>query len=160
MDELKLFSDGSVHAQSKIGYGAYLAVSNLGLALESLRAQVKVRRFAETSSTKLELQTILWALREAASLDHKLTVYTDSQNIIELPGRRERYEQSDYRAKNNKRLNNYELYRDYFSMIDLLDCTFVKVSGHRTATKKNALDRIFTLVDRAARNALRQSTTK
>jgi hypothetical protein len=62
MDELMLLTDGSVNIQSKIGYGAYLAVSERGLSLDSLRTRVKVRRFEHTSSTKLELQTLLWAL--------------------------------------------------------------------------------------------------
>ena len=52
-----LFADGSVNTQSDIGYGAYLAVSERGLSLNSLRTHVKVRRFEHTSSTKLELQT-------------------------------------------------------------------------------------------------------
>ena len=39
----------------------------------------------------------------------KVIVYTDSQNTIGLKGRRERFEQNDYRSKRNKRLNNYVL---------------------------------------------------
>ncbi len=68
MDELMLFTDGSVNAQSNIGYGAYLAVSESGLPLDLLRARVKVRRFEHTSSTKLELQTLLWALGDIQAL--------------------------------------------------------------------------------------------
>jgi len=59
-----LFTDGSVNTQSNIGYGAYLAVSERGLSLNSVRTSVKVRRFEHTSSTKLELQTLLWALND------------------------------------------------------------------------------------------------
>ena len=89
MQDLILLSDGSVHAQSKIGYGAYLAVPEPGLSLEELRSQVRVRRFTQTSSTKLELQTLLWALSDLHFLGGKVMIYTDSQNIINLPGRRE-----------------------------------------------------------------------
>ncbi|MBU0755669.1 MAG: ribonuclease H, partial [Planctomycetes bacterium] len=64
MDELILLTDGSVNARSKIGYGAYLAVSEVGLSLDLLKRRVKVRRFEHTSSTKLELQILLWALSE------------------------------------------------------------------------------------------------
>jgi hypothetical protein len=45
MDELMLLTDGSVNTQSNIGYGAYLAVSEHGLSLDSMRTRVKVRRF-------------------------------------------------------------------------------------------------------------------
>jgi len=155
MDELKLFADGSVNAQSRIGYGAYLAVSECGLSLDALRTRVKVRRFEHTSSTKLELQTLLWALNDIQVLGRKVIVYTDSQNTLGLQGRRDRFEQNDYRSKKNKRLNNYELYQEFFSMIDQLDCELVKVCGHPGSNQKNDIDMVFTLVDRASRNALR-----
>ena len=41
MGELKLFTDGSVAAQSNIGYGAYLVVSEHGLSLDTLRSLMK-----------------------------------------------------------------------------------------------------------------------
>ena len=156
MDELILFTDGSVNTQSNIGYGAYLAVSERGLSLDSLRTRVKVRRFEHTSSTKLELQTLLWALSDIHALEGKVTVYTDSQNIMGLQERRDRFEQSDYRSKKNKRLNNYELYQEFYRMTDHLDCKLVKVRGHQASNQKDDIDRLFTLVDRASRNALRE----
>jgi ribonuclease HI len=155
MDELILLTDGSVNAQSKIGYGAYLAVSERELSLDSLRTRVKVRRFEHTSSTKLELQTLLWALSDIQALGCKVIVYTDSQNIMGLQGRRDRFEQNDYRSKNNMRLNNYELYQEFYRMIDQLDCELVKVHGHQVSNQKTDIDRLFTLVDRASRKALR-----
>ncbi len=149
MYELILLTDGSVNAQSHIGYGAYLAVSERGVPLDSVRARVKVRRFEHTSSTKLELQTLLWALSDIQVLGSRVTVYTDSQNIMGLQGRRDRLEK-------NKRLNNYELYQEFYRMIDQVDCSFVKVRGHHVSNQKNDIDRLFTLVDRASRNALRE----
>ena len=150
-----LFTDGSVDTQSKIGYGAYLSVSEHGLSLDSLRECVKVRRFEHTSSTKLELQTLLWALKDIQTLESKVTVYTDSQNIMGLPGRRERFEQNSYRSKKGRLLNNYELYQEFYRMTDQLKCRFVKVRGHQVSSQKDDIDRLFTLVDRASRNALR-----
>jgi len=155
VDELMLFTDGSVNTQSKIGYGAYLAVSEDGLSLDSLRERVKVKRFEQTSSTKLELQTLLWALKDIQALGGKVIVYTDSQNIMGLPGRRERFEQNSYRSKKGRLLNNYELYQEFYRVTDQLKCRFVKVRGHQVSNQKDDIDRLFTLVDRASRNALR-----
>jgi ribonuclease HI len=155
MDELILLTDGSVNTQSKIGYGAYLAVSERELSLDSLRTRVKVRRFEHTSSTKLELQTLLWALRDIQALGRKVIVYADSQNIMGLQGRRDRFEQNDYRSKKNIRLKNYELYQEFYRMTDQLDCELVKVRGHQVSNQKDNIDRLFTLLDRASRNALR-----
>ncbi|NOR11023.1 MAG: ribonuclease H [Desulfovibrionaceae bacterium] len=156
MDELILLTDGSVNTQSHIGYGAYLAVSEREVPLDSVRARVKVKRFENTSSTKLELQTLLWALSDIQVLARRVTVYTDSQNIMGLQGRRDRLEKNSYFSKKNKRLNNYELYQEFYRMIDQVDCSFVKVRGHHVSNQKNDIDRLFTLVDRASRNALRE----
>jgi ribonuclease HI len=156
MDELILLTDGSVNPQSNIGYGAYLAVSERLLSLDSLRSCVKVRRFEHTSSTKLELQTLLWALSDIQALGSKVIVYTDSQNILGLQERRDGFEQNDYRSKKNKRLNHYKLYQEFYRMIDQLDCELVKVRGHQVSNQKDDIDRLFTLVDRASRNALRE----
>jgi ribonuclease HI len=155
MNELMLFTDGSVNTHSKIGYGAYLAVSERGLSVDSLRRRVKVRRFEHTSSTKLELQTLLWALGDIQALGNRVIVYTDSQNIMGLQERRDRLEQNDYRSKKNKRLKNYALYQEFYRMTDQLDCEFVKVRGHQVSNQKDDVERVFTLVDRASRNALR-----
>jgi len=156
MDELKLFTDGSVDTQSNIGYGAYLVVSQHGLPLDTLRSHVKVRRFENTSSAKLELQTLLWALSKIQDLGSRVIVYTDSQNIIGLPGRRDRLEQNDYRSKKNRRLSHCELYQEFYRRVDQLDCEFVKVHGHRVSNQKDDIDKLFSLVDKVSRHALRR----
>jgi ribonuclease HI len=155
MGEVMLFIDGSVNTKTNIGYGAYLAVFDHDLSSDSLRKRVKVRRFDHTSSTKLELQTILWAISDIQALASGVTVYTDSQNIMGLQGRRERFEKNDYRSKKNNRLNNFELYQEFSKMTDQLEIEFVKVPGHQGSNQKDDIDRFFTLVDRASRKALR-----
>jgi ribonuclease HI len=155
MEKLMLLTDGSVNNHSNIGYGAYLAVPECGLSFDSLKTRVKVRAFENTSSTKLELQTLLWALSDIQALGSRVIVYTDSQNIMSLQGRRDQFEQNDYRSKNNMRLNNYELYQEFYRMTDQLNCEFVKVLGHQVSKQKDDIDMLFTLVDRASRNAMR-----
>jgi ribonuclease HI len=156
MNKLMLFIDGSVHAQTKIGYGAHLVVAAHEPLSDSLTKQVNVKRFEHTSSTKLELQTLLWVFDKIDVSGRKLIVYTDSQNIIGLPERRARLEQNDYRTRNHKRLNHYELYQEFYRVFDAMDCEFVKVKGHKTSNHKDDIDRLFTLVDRASRMALRE----
>jgi ribonuclease HI len=123
---LHIFTDGSVHTQSKVGYGAYLVVADLVTPIASLQDAVKVKRFEQTSSTRLELQTLLWALSETIALsdaaDITVTVYTDSKNIMNLPSRRARLEQNDYFSSKNKRLNHYELYQQFYRLNSRLNC--------------------------------------
>lgn len=162
MLHLRIFTDGSVNTQLKVGYGAYLVVSDMSASMDLLKDTVNVKRFEQTSSTKLELQTVLWSLEEVMTMAHEndmmLTVYTDSQNIVGLPTRRVRLEQSNYYSAKNRRLNNYELYQEFYRLTARLNCAFVKVAGHQISSRKNEIDKLFSLVDRASRHALRKDT--
>ena len=155
MDKLLLFIDGSVNTALNIGYGAYLAVDEHEFSTESFVPKINLKRFDDTSSTKLELQTLLWALAELEGIGKKIIVYTDSQNIIRLPGRRSVLEQNNYYSFKKKLLNNHVLYRRFYQIIDHLDCDLVKVQGHQPSGHKDDLDRLFALVDRASRKALK-----
>lgn len=154
--ELLLFTDGSVNPKLNFGYGAYLAVSKTEIRTDDLTQLVKLKRFDETTSVKLELQTLLWALYEVRNFNGKINVYTDSQNILGLPERRERLEKSDFYSKQNKRITNWELYQDFYLLTDELNIEIKKVTGHKKTNKKDSIDRLFTIVDRASRNALRE----
>lgn len=156
MDKLLLFTDGSVNTQVNVGYGAYLAVCEHEILLDGLEKRVKVKRFDDTSSTKLELQTLIWALDQIQGSTRKVIVYTDSQNIIGLLGRRNGLEQNNYRTGKSKLLNNHKLYREFYKIMDQLDCELVKVKGHLSSIQKSDIDRLFTFVDRGSRKALKE----
>ncbi|WMN11016.1 RNase H family protein [Marivirga salinae] len=150
-----LFIDGSVNNQLKVGCGAALVIDETQLSEIELKERIKIKKFNNTSSTKLELQTLIWALNELDDRVRKVVVYTDSQNIVGLPARREALEKADYHSKKGKLLNHYELYSAFFKIMDDLECEFVKVEGHQASKNKDDYDKIFTLVDRAARKASR-----
>ena len=151
--QLMLFTDGSVNPQLRIGYGAYLVCPEGGGSSNSLADYIRLRLFVETTSTKLELQTLLWALSEITAAE--IISYTDSQNIAGLNSRRKALEENDYYAKNGKRLKNHKLYKQFYKFTDDLNITFSKVKGHTPSNKKSDIEKIFSLVDRASRNALR-----
>lgn len=157
MDIVFLFIDGSVNTKSKIGYGAYLAVPEIDTSSDLLRQQVKIRRFENTSSTRLELETFLWALKEIRRSASKIIIHTDSQNIMTLKDRRERLEKNNYLSAKNRPLKNSDLYIEFYKMTDSVNCDFVKVKGHKVSCKKDKIDDFFTLVDRESRKALRKS---
>lgn len=154
-NSLFLFTDGSVNTKSDIGFGAYLLVPENELFSDGLQSKVKLKRFENTSSTKLEIQTVLWALSEVGDFEGKIILYTDSQNIIGLPGRRERLEKNNYYSKQNRLITNWELYQAFYRLTDVLNIEINKVSGHKKTSTKDNIDKLFTLVDRATRNAVR-----
>ena len=98
---LFVFTDGSVDVKTGIGYGACLIVPNLDTPLKKLKECVQVKRFENSSSTRMELEALLWALTYIPNHRDKIEIYTDSQNIIGLPGRRKRLEKAGYCNKNN-----------------------------------------------------------
>jgi len=159
MNEILLFTDGSVNPQLKIGYGAYLIVWADEFEKGIIRQDVQLKRFENTSSTKLEVQTLLWALKEVQTLNIKVIVYTDCQNILGLKERRKRFEENDYMTGKNKKIANHELYKEFYNITDRLDCDFIKVKGHKVKNEKDEIDKLFTLVDKASRNALRTDSS-
>ena len=155
--QIYLFTDGSVNPQSGIGFGAYLLLDKLEFFHTKLEKKIKIKKFENTSSTKLELETFLWALSDMNLKNFKIIVYTDCQNTIGLNGRREHFENNNYMTAKGRQIKNHELYRDFFKRLDTVECEFIKIKGHKKTSMKNEIDEIFTLVDRATRKALREN---
>ncbi len=155
-NKIYVFTDGSVDPVSKVGYGASLVTTSLDDSIEMLQELLKVKRFENTSSTKLEIQTLLWVLEEIIPFSGELFIYTDSQNIVKLLDRQGRLEKNNFHTKQNRLINNSELYQDFFRLINEMDIRIVKIRGHNKTRLKDYIDKIFTLVDRASRKALRE----
>ena len=156
MKNIKLFTDSSVNPQEKIGFGAYLLLEENEISFEEMKKNIKIKRFENTSSTKLELQTLLWSLEEINE-NIIIEVYTDCQNIIGLQDRREKLEKNNFHSTSGKLMNNHELYKEFFKKVDELNLTFIKVKGHKKNSLKDEIDTIFNLVDKASRSALREN---
>lgn len=167
MNSFALFTDVSLNPQFKVGIGGYLFVpmsflENEPHAIEQgeVSAQLEIKRFTETSSTKLEVQTVVWALdhlrgKLVGSAGWNLAVYTDSQCIAGLRGRRAGLEQSDFIAKRSGQpLTHAALYRDFYSAYDQQCFELIKVSGHSRTSSHDTVQRIFSYVDRGVRKAL------
>jgi ribonuclease HI len=167
MNSIALFTDVSVNPQRKLGVGGYLLVPVSFLEHEphdieqgALSARLHIRRFAETSSTRLEVQTVLWALEElreglTGSAPGSLRIYTDSQCVARLVSRRAGLIDSDFIAKRSGRLlTNTLLYRAFYAAYDQLGFQLIQVPGHARADTHDTVQRIFSYVDREVRNAL------
>ena len=157
MKKIKLFTDSSVNPQEKIGFGSFLILEEKKISFEDMKKDIKIKRFENTSSTKLELQTFLWALDEINDKNIIIEVYTDCQNIIGLQDRREKLEKNNFYSSSGKLMNNHQLYKDFFEKTDELNLTFIKVKGHKKNSLKDEIDTIFNLVDKASRSALREN---
>lgn len=163
-EQLLIFTDASVDPELKAGFGAYLAITESELDMDdgtdTLRGKLKIKPFTAAQPTQLEIETVLWALRDVMTQPDSpagaITLYTDSQSIINLPRRRSRLEQSGFTAASGKALNHAALYRAFYQLHDRAGFRLVKLKGHGKRAGKTQLDRVFSLVDQAARRALRE----
>ena len=135
MQKIKLFTDSSLGPYNKIGFGAYLILNDENESLEELNEHIKIKRFENTSSSKLELQTLLWALDEIADNNISIEIYTDCQDIIGLENRRKKLEKNHFYSTSGKLMNNHDLYKDFYLKLDELSLSFIKVNERNTLIK-------------------------
>ena len=167
MNSFALFSDVSSNPQQKCGVGAYLLVPASYLEnaphdidRADISAILRFKRFADTSSTKLEVQTVLWALENfqtecSGSDPGSLQVFTDSQCLAGLPGRRAGLEANRFLSRRSGQLlTNASLYQAFYAACDKLGFELVKVAGHSRACSRDTVQQIFSCVDQEARRAL------
>ncbi len=166
-NKIALFTDISLNSKEKTGFGSFLIapesdIENDKETLDLARKNVKLKKFKSSSSVKLEIETLLWAIEELlknykqVDLSGNLSIYTDSQCIVDLPERRLKLESSGFKSLGkNKKLNNTELYRKFYQYKDKLQFKIFKIKGHSKLSAKDFLHKFFTLVDRASRKALR-----
>lgn len=160
MKNIKLFVDGSLNPQTKIGYGAYLLLDDDTIYSDDLKTKLVLKRFENTSSTKLEVQTFLWSIKDIDCKDYFINVYTDCQNLITLPSRREKLESNNYYTSKGKLMKNHELYKEFYLLMDKYNCNLIKVKGHKKNSLKNEIDKIFNIVDKVSRETLRVNIYK
>ncbi len=163
-----LFTDASVNSQLKRGVGGYLILpatiletSPSSIEKADIIGRLVLRRCAGVGSTQMEIRTIIWALEDYQSTltgsgHEELSVYTDSQCIADLSRRRSGLENKNYIGKKtNGEIKNATLYRKLYSLYDELNMNVVKVAGHSRVASHDTVHRIFSIVDREVRKALR-----
>lgn len=156
-----LFTDVSLNPKQKTGLGAYLVVSHALLDIQpdnidtlTIIDKIVFRNFTDTSSTKLELQTALWAIQDYMKKKGKaaFTLYTDSQCISGLMKRRYKLETNNYFSKRtNALLKHALLYKSFYALSDTLGFNVEKVTGHMPSHLHNTVHRIFSYVDKEVR---------
>ncbi len=167
MNNFALFTDVSLNPQRRLGIGAYLLLPLSFLENEpdsieqvDVAARLKFKRFTETSSTKLEVQTVLWGVKDSheemtGSARGSLQIYTDSQCVAGLLRRRAGLTGSGFISKRSGvPLAHAPLYREFYEAFDQHGFSLNKVSGHSRASSHDTVHRIFSYVDREVRKAL------
>ena len=168
MNRFALFTDVSLNPRLKLGVGAFLLVPASflevppqGIERSEINKYLMLQRIENTSSTRLEVQTVLLGLENyqkliKASGTGKLRIYTDSQCVAGLLKRRPALEVNDFLSKKtNSLLRNAVLYKRFYELFDELGFEIIKVSGHSRAGSRDTIDCIFSSIDVKARKELK-----
>lgn len=163
-----LFTDASVNSQLKRGVGGYLFLPAVlleagpdSIEKADIIGRMVLHRCTGAGSTQMEIRTIVWALEDyqnavTGSPHGQLSVYTDSQCVADLSRRRSGLENKNYISKKtNSEIMNASLYRKLYSLYDELNMNVIKVAGHSRVASHDTVHRIFSIVDREVRKALR-----
>ncbi|TLD40640.1 MAG: hypothetical protein JETT_3103 [Candidatus Jettenia ecosi] len=171
--DFAIFIDSSYNPERRLGVGGFLCIPNCSdevlenkNVLEELYSPdaVKTRIVEHTTNTRLELQTLLWAL-ESLKLDTEtktygemgsITVYTDCRTAVDLLRRRKRLESVHYLSKRKGTiLENADIYKSIFTLYDQFSPKLVWIKGHTPGKDRVGIQKIFSEVDRLVRNLLR-----
>jgi ribonuclease HI len=163
-----IFTDASFDADSGQGIGACITLnqSDWQKTADAANLPIHTKVFRQKTIARLELITALWALEQFES-EHKTVVsgsvllITDCKSIADLPQRRKKLEAGGFQSRRTSLpLTNADLYRKFFDAYDKLHPTILWIEGHSPSGKRGDLQRIFSRVDRAARQALRKHRKK
>ena len=164
MKSYSIFTDVSLNPKIKKGLGAYLILPSryLELSLSEIEQLyliklMKFKAFDSTSSTKLEVETVIWAINDILSIHQndipsELHLYTDSQCVAGLLGRRQKLEQNKFTSKATKLpLIQADLYKEFYKLYDAIRFDITKVTGHSKSFTQDTKHRIFSYLDKAVR---------
>ena len=124
---LTIYTDGACHPQS--GTGAWAAIVFDG------HEEVVLQQIVEnTTHQRMELTAAIETLTYTNNKDSKPTIiflYTDSQYVVDLPARREKLEQRDFVTKKGSEVQNTDLVKAFFALLDQIPVTLYKVKAHQ-----------------------------
>ena len=166
---ITIFTDASFDPASQQGIGGYFLAPGSYLEQQverieksAITNQIRLRLFENTSSTRIEVETVLRALEEylvkfSKSQRGNLFIITDSQCISGLLQRRSKLEINNFYSKNkNKLLKNAELYKKFYELYDIQKFEVIKITGHSPKRSHDSIHRIFSFIDKEVRKTLRR----
>jgi ribonuclease HI len=113
----------------------------------------------ETTHQRMELTAALKSLEYLLATKvqaAEITLYTDSQYLVNLPARKEKLVASGWLTKNKNPVRHAQIIQQLFSHLDALIVTMIKVQAHNRTSGKENFNRE---VDKLSRKIVRHSVT-
>lgn len=118
---MDIYTDGSCDTQKRLGAWAAIILSSSGKIVLSGKE-------VETTHQRMELLAVIKALTFVGV--GEVTVYSDSQYVTGLVGRREKLAGKGFMTKKGDEIRNIDLVREFLALDAAMEITFVKVKAH------------------------------
>jgi ribonuclease HI len=150
---IEVYTDGSCHTQSLFGAWAALVFTD---------GKKLVLKGTETGTThnRMELMAVIKAIEMIDAngfKDEELNIYSDSQYVINLRGRKEKLEAKNFISNKGTPIQNIDLVQTLLAQISSHNINFVKVKAHQ---KPDGTENFNREVDKIVRNLVRENAGK
>jgi len=147
---IEIYTDGSCHTQLCIGgWAAILFIDGEKIVLSG--------KETDTSHNRMELTAVIKAIEyivETKPTAKDITIVSDSQYVIGLTGREEKFKAHNYTTKKGKEIRNAYLVKELLAYASRIAIHFVKIKAHQ---KKTADANYNIEVDKLSRNIVRKA---
>lgn len=148
-DDIIIFTDGSCHPACQVGgWAAIILTGEDKIILKGTAVG--------TTHQRMELTAVMKAMEHLESegmLARQISVYTDSQYVVNLRHRKEKLKASNFLTKKGWAIQNADLLRVLMKYIEYLNIEFIKVKAHQKSTSGPDFNRE---VDKLSRKMVRQ----
>jgi len=146
----EIYTDGSCHTQNRIG--AWVAI-----ILTIKGKKVLAETVANTTHNRVELSAVIKAIAYIKNNYPAITtikLFSDSQYVVGLPGRREKLSVSGFSTKKGNDIQNADLVKELFAHLSTLPVEFIKVKAHQ---KQGAIFNYNIEADKLSRKMVRDA---
>jgi ribonuclease HI len=127
---IEIYTDGSCHTQSCVGaWVAILFIDGEKIVLSGIAT--------DTTNNRMELTAVIKAIecvRDKHSFAKAVRIVSDSQYVIGLVGRKEKFMASDFKTKAGNDIRNVDLVKQLLRLNKLIDVEYVKIKAHQQPT--------------------------
>lgn len=124
---IDIYSDGSCHTLHRVGgWAAILLIGDEKIVLKGIAR--------DSTNNRMELTAVIKALewvREKYANISTIRIYSDSQYVIGLPGRKEKLVTAGFSTKKGNKLPNSDLVIALLEQLSLFTVEWIKIKAHQ-----------------------------
>jgi ribonuclease HI len=148
--ELDIYSDGSCHTRYRVGgWAAIIWIGGKKIVLTGI--------VPGSTNNRMELTAVIKALvyvRENYATIKTIKIYSDSQYVIGLPGRKEKLMASGFSTKKGNQIPNSDLVIELLEQLTFFSVEWKKIKAHQ---KNSSKDNYNIEADKLSRKKVREA---